>query len=391
VTGDTRLADTHRNCEDIDRRKECSMQITAAVTEAKGAPFVLTSLDLEEPRAGEVRVRLVGSGVCHTDLIVRDQWYPVPLPAVLGHEGAGVVDAVGHHVASVAPGDHVVLTFNSCGGCRTCKLGRPAYCDQFFGHNFAGVRTEGTTPLRTEGGSSINGMFFGQSSFATHAIATERNVVKVDSDVPLTLLGPLGCGIQTGAGGVLNSLNPPQGSSIAVFGAGAVGISAIMAAVVAECTTIVAIDLNDQRLQLAAELGATHTINGGDDDTVARLQEITGGLGPDYTIETTAVPGVLRQAVDSLNQGGTCGLIGAAAIGTEASLDMSTLLFGRSVRGIVEGDSVPQEFIPRLVDLYKQGRFPIDRLIATYDFADINRAVEDAEKGTVLKPVLTFA
>ncbi|SDL00833.1 aryl-alcohol dehydrogenase [Nocardioides sp. YR527] len=366
------------------------MRITAALTEGKGAPFTLTELDLEEPRAGEVRVRLVGSGVCHTDLIVRDQWYPVPLPAVLGHEGSGVVEAVGEGVTSLAPGDHVVLSFNSCGSCRTCTSGRPAYCDQFFAHNFSGVRPgDGSSPLR-RGDDQVSGMFFGQSSFATYALATERNVVKVDPSVPLELLGPLGCGIQTGAGGVLNSLSPEEGSTIAVFGAGAVGLSAVMAAVVAGCSRIIAVDIKPQRLELARELGATDIIDGADGDTVATIQELTGGLGVDYTIETTAVPALLRQAVDCLNQGGTCGLIGAAALGTEASLDMSTLLFGRSVTGIVEGDSVPQEFIPRLIDLYQQGRFPFDRLVRTYDFADIEKAVHDAETGEVLKPVLTF-
>jgi aryl-alcohol dehydrogenase len=366
------------------------VRITAALTETTGAPFTLASLDLDDPRPGEVVVRMVSSGVCHTDLIVRDQWYPVPLPAVLGHEGAGVVAAVGDGVTSVAPGDHVVLTFNSCGGCRMCVQGRQAYCDQFFACNFAGARVDGSSPLHRESGD-VHGAFFGQSSFATHALATERNVVKVDRQAPLELLGPLGCGIQTGAGGVLNSLKPPAGSSIAIFGTGSVGISAVMAAAVAGCTTIVAVDLNEQRLELATEVGATHAVNATAGDTVERLRELTGGLGVDYSLETTAVPAVLRQAVDALNQGGTCGLIGAAALGTEVSLDMSSLLFGRSVRGIVEGDSVPRLFIPKLVELYRQGRFPFDKLIKTYAFEDINQAVEDSEKGTTLKPVLTFA
>lgn len=365
------------------------MRITAAVTEHQSAPFTLVPLELEEPRSDEVVVRVVGAGVCHTDLIVRDQLYPVPLPAVLGHEGAGIVESVGDGVTYVAPGDHVVLTFNSCGGCRMCVQGRSTYCDHVFGSNFAGMRADGSTPLHRDSGD-VHGVFFGQSSFATHALATERNVVKVDPTVPLELLGPLGCGFQTGAGGVLNALQPSAGSSIAVFGAGSVGISAVMGAVIAGCTTIVAIDLNEQRLDVARELGATHMINASERDPVAELRDLTDGLGVDYTVETTAVPAVLRQAVDALNQGGTCGLIGAAALGTEASIDMSSLLFGRTVRGIVEGDSVPRVFIPKLVELYKQGRFPIDKLIRTYAFDNINQAVEDSEKGITLKPVLTF-
>ncbi|MEY8015495.1 NAD(P)-dependent alcohol dehydrogenase [Mycobacterium servetii] len=365
------------------------MIISAAVTETKGAQFSISALRLDDPRAGEILVRMVSSGVCHTDLIVRDQWYPVPLPAVLGHEGAGVVEAVGEGVAYVEPGDHVVLTFNSCGDCRTCALGRPAYCDQFFAHNFAGSRLDGSTPLHRESGD-VHGMFFGQSSFATYAIATEANVVKVDPDVPLEILGPLGCGIQTGAGAVLNSLQPPAGSSIAIFGVGPVGLSAVMAGVAVGCSTVIAVDLSSGRLDLAKELGATNLIDGSAGDTVATIQALTGGLGVDYSIETTAVPAVFRQAVDALNQGGTCGLIGAAAIGTETLIDMSHLLFGRSVRGIVEGDSVPRTFIPHLIELYKQGSFPFDKLIKTYPFAEINAAVEDSEKGATLKAVLTF-
>jgi aryl-alcohol dehydrogenase len=366
------------------------MRMTAAVTESKGAAFTLAELDLDEPRRNEVIVRLVGSGVCHTDLSVRDQRRPVPLPAVLGHEGAGIVETVGADVTSVSAGDHVVLTFSSCGTCRMCVQGRSAYCDHFVACNFTGGRADGSTTLHREAGD-VHGVFFGQSAFATHALATERNTVKVAPEAPLELLGPLGCGVQTGAGAVLNALRPPAGSSIAVFGAGSVGLSAVMAAIVAGCTTIVAVDLNEQRLKLARELGATHVIDGADDEAVDRLRRLTGGTGLDYTLDTTGVPQVLRRAVSALNQGGTCGLVGTSAPGTEVTLDMPSLLFGRTVRGIIEGDSVPQLFIPALVDLHRQGRFPLDKLITTYPFEDINRAVEDAENGLIVKPVLTYA
>ncbi|MEV0965385.1 NAD(P)-dependent alcohol dehydrogenase [Streptomyces sp. NPDC049910] len=365
------------------------MRISAAVTEARGAAFTLGSLELDEPRPAEVVVRMVGSGICHTDLAVRDQKRHMPLPAVLGHEGAGVVEAVGDGVTHVGPGDHVVLTFNSCGGCRMCAQGRPAYCDLLDAHNFAGLRADGTTPLHRESGD-VHGVFFGQSAFATHALANERNVVKVDPNVPLVPLAPLGCGFQTGAGAVLNSLRPSAGSTVVVFGAGSVGLCAVMAAVVAGCTTVVAVDVNGRRLELAREVGATHVHNGTESDTASFLRELTAGLGADFTVDTTGAASVLRQAVDVLNQGGVCGLIGGSAPGTEVSLDMRTLLLGRSVRGIIEGDSVPRLFIPRLVELYRQGRYPFDKLIGTYAFEDINQAVEDMEKGAVVKPVLTF-
>lgn len=366
------------------------MRVTAAVTPSKGTPFQLQEVDLEEPRDNEVLVRITASGICHTDLIVRDQWYPPELPAVLGHEGAGVVERTGAAVADLRPGEKVVLSFNHCRTCRMCLTGRPAYCLQFFPCNFGGRRLDGSTTVRGGDGAELNANFFGQSSFSTYALAPEHTLVKMPEDAPLELLAPLGCGVQTGAGAVLNSLHPTDGSSIAVFGAGGVGLSAVMAAKVADCATIIAVDLQPTRLELAAELGATHTLDGRDEDLVERITELTGG-GVGYAVETTASPRVLRTAVDALGVGGTCGVVGAAPIGTEVALDMSSLLpFGRTVRGIVEGDSVPRLFIPRLYELYRAGRFPFDRLIKTYPFEAINQAAEDSERGRTVKPVVVM-
>jgi aryl-alcohol dehydrogenase len=366
------------------------MNITAAVVDRKGGPFALHELEVGELRSDELLVKVSASGVCHTDIVVRDQWYPVPLPAVLGHEGAGVVEDVGAAVTGLAPGDRVSLSFNSCGTCRYCLTGRPSYCADFFARNFGSSRPDGSSPL-SRGGEAIHGNYFGQSSFATHAVANVRSVVKLTEDIPFEVVAPFGCGIQTGAGSVLNSLRPPAGSSIAVFGAGSVGLAAIMAALVSGCTTIIAIDLRAARLRMALELGATHAIDATTEDAVGRIVEITAG-GADYSLEVTASPDVLRQAVECLAPTGQCGLIGAAAFGTEVSLDMNSILIpGRTVRGLVEGDSIPQLFIPRLVELWKQGRFPIDRIVAGYDFDEIDRAVHDAEIGAVIKPVLRMA
>lgn len=371
------------------KRRKGQMKITAAVVREQEQPFEIEELELEDPRAGEVLVRVVATGMCHTDLIVRDQWYPVPLPVVLGHEGAGVVERVGDGVVELEPGDHVVLTFASCGRCANCLRGKPTYCLHFFGLNFGGGRLGDGSNATSRDGDPVHDRFFGQSSFATHAIATERNAIKVRDDVPLELLGPLGCGVQTGAGGVMNSLAPEAGTNIAVFGAGAVGMSAVMAARIVGCTTIVATDVIPERLELARELGATHTINAGDtENVVEEVQDLTGG-GADYSLETTGVPAVLRQAVDSLAPVGVCGVIGAAPLGTEVSLDMNGILIpGKTVRGIVEGDAVPDVFIPRLVDLYRGGRFPFDRLVRYYSLEEINQAAEDADEGRTLKPVL---
>jgi aryl-alcohol dehydrogenase len=370
----------------VDQERRRGVEITAAVVREKEQPFEIDRLELGEPGPGEVLVKVAGSGVCHTDLICRDQWYPVPLPAVFGHEGSGIVEKVGEGVTKVAPGDHVGMSYLSCGRCKNCVVGKPPYCLDLYNQNFAGSRPDGTNAI-SKNGQEIHGHFFAQSSFATHALATERNVVKVRDDVPIELVGPLGCGIQTGAGGVLNSLHPPAGSSIAVFGTGSVGMAAIMAARVAGCTTIIGIDVKPNRLEFARELGATHTVNGAEADAVEEIQKITGG-GADFSVETTASPAVFRQAVDCLTLMGVCGLIGAAALGTEATFDMNNILFGRTVRGIIEGDSVPDIFIPRLLELYVQGRFPFDRLVKYYELDQINEAAHDSESGEVFKPIL---
>ncbi|HEY5223022.1 MAG TPA: NAD(P)-dependent alcohol dehydrogenase [Microbacteriaceae bacterium] len=368
------------------------MLVSAAVARDAGALLQLAELELDELRPDEVRVHMVATGVCHTDALVRDQVLPTPLPVVLGHEGAGVVDAVGAAVMTVEPGDHVVLGFNSCGTCAQCRAGHPAYCAAFPALNFGGVRADGTTSLRESGasGTAVSSHFFGQSSFATYANVAARSVVKVPQDAPLELLGPLGCGISTGAGTVLNALQPPAGSAIVIFGAGAVGCSALLAAVVAGCSEIILVDVVPARLEFAQELGATHAINGWDEDAVAAIRRITGD-GAQYAVDTTGNQRVFRQMVQSLAVRGSGALVGAAPEGTEATLDIGALLVRSPViSGVIEGDAVPQTFIPLLIDLYQAGRFPFDRLIERYDFSDINRAFADSARGETVKPVVVF-
>jgi aryl-alcohol dehydrogenase len=367
------------------------MIATAAVTESKCAPFVLQEVEIGEPRADEVLVKVSAAGICHTDLICRDQWYPVPFPTVFGHEGAGVVERVGSGVTEVAPGDRVAMSFHSCGCCRSCRGGLPAYCHAFFEHNFASTRPADGSSALSRDGELVHGHFFGQSSFATHAIANARNVVPLNGSMPLEVAAPLGCGIQTGAGAVLNTLRVPSGASLAVFGVGAVGLAAVMAAAIAGCGTIVAVDLRQGRLELARELGATHVVDAGSEDAVETIRRITG-TGADFSLEATGVPQVLRQAVDCTAPLGVCGIIGAPAFGTEVALDVNTILVaGRTVRGVVEGDSVPQLFLPQLVRFWEEGRFPVERLMTCYDFDRIEEAAHDAENGAVVKPVLRMS
>ncbi|WP_033291797.1 NAD(P)-dependent alcohol dehydrogenase [Amycolatopsis jejuensis] len=364
------------------------MHTTAAVLRQAQAPLTLEELEIEQPRAGEVLVRLVSSGVCHTDLGVIATAVDGQLPVVLGHEGAGIVEAVGEGVGSLATGDHVVLTYNFCGQCDHCKTGVMTHCRDFVPLNLSGARLDGSTPLSSKDGP-VFGHFFGQSSFSRKVIATERNAIKVDSSLPLELLGPLGCGVQTGAGAVLNSLAPEEGSSIAVFAAGSVGLSAILAAKVAGCSTIIAVDPQAARRELATELGATHVVDPDDADPVEAIRTITG-TGARYSVDCIGLPGVVRQALECLQSPGTCASVGYQGMTNELTIDQGHLLFGRSLVGVIEGDAIPGQFIPHMIELYQNGRFPFDKLITTFPFDRINEAIDAAHHGKVVKAVLTF-
>ncbi len=364
-------------------------EIKAAVVREKGGTFNLETLTLEEPRRDEVLVKIVAAGMCHTDMVARDKVYDVPHPIVLGHEGAGVVESVGADVLKVAPGDPVVLSYMSCGRCKPCYLGKPFNCANAYPLCFGGARLDGSTATRDADGKRVHDHFFGQSSFGAFALANVRNVVKVPKDAPLELLGPLGCGIQTGAGAVMNALKVRSGASFVVFGAGAVGLSAVMAARIVGATTIIAADVVPSRLETAKELGATHVINSREQDPVAAIKEITGGSGADFSLEATGRPDVLRQAIDALGSLGACGIVGAAPLGAEASFDINDVMLpGKSIQGIIEGSSIIEIFIPQLVELHRQGRFPFDKLVKFYDFDQINQAAEDSEKGGTIKPII---
>jgi aryl-alcohol dehydrogenase len=363
---------------------------TAAVVWDTDREFELTEVTLDAPRPDEVVVRLVAAGVCGTDLHVQAGHVPFPLPGVLGHEGAGVVEEVGSAVRSVAPGDHVLLSFTSCGACANCAAGDPAYCDTFLPRNLlGGKRMDGSATVR-RGDADLHAHFFGQSSFSTRCLADERSVTKVDPDVDLASLAPLGCGVQTGAGAVLNVLRPEPGSTLAVFGAGAVGLSAVMAAALSGTTTVVAVDVVPQRLELARELGATHVVDSRSADPGERLAALTDGRGVEYAIDATGITAVLETALGALAPGGTCAAIGAPPAGQTVAVDVNFLLNGRRLVGITEGDANPQLFLPALVELVRQGRLPVERMIRRYPFAEINAAAAAQRDGSVLKPVLTF-
>jgi len=363
------------------------MQITAAVARERFGQFTIEPVELDDPRPDELLVRIVASGMCQTDQHGRDGYYDTPLPAVFGHEGAGIVEAVGKAVGNFAPGDHVVLSFPWCGSCANCRRHMQSHCLKNSELKMRGTRPDGST-LMSQNGSPIYSAFFQQSSFASHAIANERFAVKVRADAPLELLGPFACSGQTGAGAVLNSMRPEPGDALVVFGVGAVGLFGLLAGKIAGCEPIIAVDIHAERLALARELGATCAIDHtGRADVVAEIRKITGE-GARFSLETSAQPAVFREAVESLMPGGRCILLGSARKGTEVSLEMPFLQFGRVVHGVIQGESHPQTFIPRLVDLLMRGKLPADRLIKFYPLADINRAADDSTSGRTIKPVL---
>lgn len=364
------------------------MQITAAVAHGPHQDFTLESVELAPPRDDEVVVEIRGVGLCHTDIAARDGVYGLPYPLVLGHEGSGVVVEVGSAVTSLIPGDEVAVSFSSCGQCRPCTTGRPAYCAEFTAENYIGSRPDGSSTM-TADDSVVHAHFFGQSSFATHALVRERNAVKVTTDLDIAHVGPLGCGIQTGAGAVMLSMACEAGSSLVVLGGGPVGLAAVMGAVLRECSTIVVVEPIESRRELARELGATHVIDPITENVTERLQAVTSD-GVDYIFDTTGRVDVINDALAAAAQNATVGLVG---VPSDFSVDLPINIVGAmqrglTVRGIVEGDSDPSTFIPELLEHHAAGRFPFDRLITTYPFSKINEAMAAQDRGEVAKLVL---
>jgi aryl-alcohol dehydrogenase len=359
----------------------------AAVLRSGHGRFEIEELTLAEPRPDEVVVRMVAVGMCHTDLLTRE------LPpeffsgaAVHGHEGAGIVEEIGADVTAVSVGDHVVLSFNSCGSCRACARGRLPYCANFTQYNMSGGRPDGTAAFTDAAGARVGSHYFGQSSFASRSIVAETSCVKVDPSYDLRRLGPLGCGIQTGAGAILNTLDVEAGSSVVIAGAGALGLSAVMAAKVAGATTIVAIDRHANRLELAERFGATATISAPPDQLAAAIRSATGGA--DYAFDTTGNASVVRALHDGLDKLGTLGMAGVGF--GEVSFDFLSMINGRTITGVMEGDSTPREFIPHLAQLNADGRFPYHELLVEFPIEEINAAEAASAAGTVVKPVLVF-
>ena len=293
------------------------MITTALVLNEIGKPFALEEIQVDALRPDEALVEIHATGICHTDLSIANGTIPATVPAILGHEGAGVVTQVGADVPGFAPGDKVVLSFSHCRICNQCKAGFPSYCYSFPARNFGGKRDDGSTTLRKTdagGGRGCFSGFFGQSSFSRLAVVSGSSMVKVPASTNLALCSPLGCGLQTGAGAVLNKLNVQSGSSVAVFGVGAVGMSAVMASKMRNAKVIVAVDVQQSRLDLALKLGATHAFLGNDPDIVKKIHEAALPMGVNYAVECSGVPAVTDIMYHSLDNRGHGTAVGAPAV-----------------------------------------------------------------------------
>ncbi len=364
------------------------MLIKAAVTNVKGE-FEFEEIMLDEPQADEVLVKIAACGCCHTDLGARDQMAPWPIPGVLGHEGSGIVEKVGPMVKGIKPGDHVVISYQHCGHCESCLGGHPARCESWYPLNFMGRLADGTTRLHKKDGKDIS-CFFGQSSFAEYAVANQNQVCVVDPDVDIRLLGPLGCGFLTGFGSVVNVLKAGFGDTIAVYGVGGVGLAAIMAARIVGCQRIIAVGRHQDKLDFALEMGATDVVNSKETDPVAAVRAITGGAGTKYAFDTSGRASVIRQAIDASSAYATICTVAMSPDTLPVAIEADIMGPGRKIMGSTEGDAVCKTFIPKMVDYYKQGRFPFDKLVKFYDFKDIDQAFEDSLAGKVIKPVVVM-
>ncbi|GAB6928900.1 NAD(P)-dependent alcohol dehydrogenase [Paenibacillus sp. JCM 10914] len=362
------------------------MKVKAAVINEVDSPYVLEELTLSDIREDEILVKMVASGICHSDAVARAGGYPW-YPVVLGHEGSGIVEKVGSAVRGFEPGDHVVLSYLYCGHCSNCLTGLPASCEEWMNFNLSGAREDGSLYFQREDGSPVYN-FVSQSSFSTHTIVYERNLTKVDKSVDLRLVGPLGCGFLTGSGTVLNGLKPSPGSTIAIFGTGAVGLAAMMAAKISGCSQIIGVDIHDNRLEVAKQLGATHTINSKDVDVLSEIKRLTNDKGVNYSIDTTGVPSVARTSIEILAVGGVAAPIASSKHGVEVNFNADLNMLNRTIKGVLMGNAVPQLSIPQLIQFYKDGQFSFDQLVKFYKFDEINEASHDSSTGKTIKPIL---
>jgi len=367
------------------------MKAKAAILFEVGQKLEIREVEVEAPKYGEVLIKMAVGGVCHSDLHVMTGHLTAPVPAILGHEGSGVVAEVGAGVTSLKPGDHVIPMWRlSCGVCEYCSGSRPALCASGTQIRMTGRLLDGTTRFKFEGREIKH--FAGVSSFSEYSVIPERAVLKIPNDFPLDKAALLGCGVITGVGAVFNAARVKPGSSVAVFGTGGVGVNVIQGAAIAGAEIIIAVDILPSKLEFAKRFGATHTINAKETKPVEAVRALTGGRGVDYSFEVIGLPETIRQAYDSLSKRGMAVAVGVAPMTTEVSVPIMSLVYEeRILTGSVYGSSRPWIDIPILINLYRAGKLKLDELLTRqYPFAQINEAYAALERGEVLRSVVTF-
>lgn len=347
------------------------MKTRAAIQIGNEKTLSICTVNLEEPRDSEVLVKIVACGICHTDVMMQQSNF------LLGHEGCGIVKKIGKNVKGFRPNDHVIISYTYCGKCKACKQGVPYKCELLYNPFFLGYRQDGTTPV------SINGKaiptLIRQGSFAEYVVVDEKSLVKVDSNLDLKVLAPLGCGIMTGAGAIINYIKAKIDTSIVIYGLGGVGFGALLTAKKCGCSKIIAIDKIDYRLQLALELGATHVLNSDlSENLVDDILAISSQKGLDYGYDTTGCQTLLNIFPKILKFNAiACGVGGGYINGFNWNI-------------IDEGHAIPQKIIPQMIEWYRNGEFPINKLIQLYPFENVNEALNDIKSGKVIKPVLVM-
>jgi S-(hydroxymethyl)glutathione dehydrogenase/alcohol dehydrogenase len=363
----------------------------AAVFYEYNAPLRIDDITLDKPKRGEVLVKVAASGVCHSDLSVMNGTLPFPPPpAILGHEGAGVVQEIGDGVTAVQPGDHVILSWRpSCGRCSYCVTGRPQLCQTIGMALLQGYLPDGTTRFH-KGDTEIR-IFTGVGSFAEYTVVPEAGVVKIRKDVPLDAAALVGCGVMTGVGAVINTAKVEAGSSVAVIGCGGVGLNVIQGAVLAGAEKIIAIDLNPKKLELAKQFGATHFINPADGDPVTQVLGLTDGLGVEYAFEVIGRADTAVQAYNSIRPGGTAVVVGVAKPDDMMMISALSLLQEKTLKGSIYGSARPSVDMPKLLDLYMSKKLKLDELVTRRIKLDqINEAFQWMEKGEVARSVIVY-
>ncbi len=359
----------------------------AAVLNELKKPLAVEEIELRSPGPREVLVRMAASGVCHTDFSVMEGTLNVmpnpPLPMILGHEGAAIVEEIGAEVAGLAVGDHVVLSTSGCGRCQFCLSGKPFLC------MFGGAVPTAPRLNFSRGGQPV--FHFGQGTFAEYSVVAQESCIKIRPDMPLDKACLLGCGVMTGVGAAMNTAKVAPGSSVLVIGCGGVGLNVIQGAALCGARMIIAADILDNKLELAKTFGATHTINSRNSDLVASVKELTGGMGVEYSFEVIAAVSTIRLAFESLAVNGLCTVVGAAPPGAEVTIPTDLLFWERGLRGCFMGSGRPPMDIPRMVDLYMGKKLKLDELVSqSLPLTGVNQAFDDMKAGKVARTVLNY-